>query len=447
MTDLKLAHVLPSAPEVERAVIGALLLNPDAWPPIADQLHGELFGDDNLRTVYTAMSALYHKGDPVDLITVVNRLRSDAVLDGIGGAVFLAGLQNAVSNTRNLQAHVRILTEKLIARKLVLIGSRAERMGMESPDALEALDTLSAQVTDLYQLTQPTRMRTAADGLAQVIDRTDPNFLGFGIPALDKIATFRAGVPSVFAGRPGIGKSIFSLEVLWHNTLRGPVIGFFPEMTHTQVQSRILAKESGVPYSRILRKDLSDRDMDLLTSTMERIADRMRLLKVDDTSGITPDQIRARVERGMKAEGVIAFAVDHLHKMRTGNGRVDQRDFDRIGQCMNGITEVAKRSDLPCLVMCQLNRQVESRGGSKEEGPGKRPKLTDLRSTGEIEQDAALVGLLYRDGYYEATPPEVDRLEIIVAKNRDGAVGEVATTIMPAINHIGDDLPKHAHPF
>lgn len=435
MNTLKLAHVVPAAPDVERAVIGALLLNPDAWPPIADRLHGELFRDDSLRTVYTAMWSLYVKGDPVDLLTVANCLRADGVLEGIGGAVYLADLQNAVSGTRHLQAHVQILTEKLIARKLIAIGSKAERLGNEHPDSLEALDTISTEVTDLYVLTQPTRMSTAADGVEELIDRKDADFLTFGIPGLDKVATFAAGVPSVFAGRPGIGKSIFGLEVLWHNTLRGPVLGFFPEMTRAQVQARIIARESGVPYSRILRRAMSDRDMDLVTATLARIGDRMKLLKVDDTSGITPDQIRARVERAVKAEGVVCFAVDHLHKMRTGNNQVDRRDFDRVGQCMNGVTEVAKRTNLPCLVMCQLNRGVESRGAGE-----KRPKLSDLRSTGEIEQDAALVGLLYRDGYYSPEPPEVDRLEIGIAKNRDGAVGDVITGIRPAINYIGDDL-------
>lgn len=432
---LELSRVPPSATDIEDAVLGALLIEPHVWPKVADRLHRDLFYLENNRAVFDAMWCLYAKGHPVDLVTVASRLRSEGTLEGIGGPYFLTTLTNRVASSANIEYHVTILTDKLISRRLVVIGNKAVRMGYEHPEGLDALDNISSEVTDLYSLTQPTRMTTAADGVEELIDRRAADFLTFGIPALDKVATFAAGVPSVFAGRPGIGKSIFGLEVLWHNTLRGPVLGFFPEMTRAQVQARILARESGVPYSRILRRAMSDRDMELVTSTLARIGDRMKLLKVDDTSGVTPDQVRARVERAVKAEGVVCFAVDHLHKMRTGNNQVDRRDFDRVGQCMNGVTEVAKRTNLPCLVMCQLNRGVESRGAGE-----KRPKLSDLRSTGEIEQDAALVGLLYRDGYYSPEPPEVDRLEIGIAKNRDGAVGDVITGIRPAINYIGDDL-------
>lgn len=429
---MKLAHVTPAAPEIERAVVGALLLNPEAWPPVADLLHRDLFSSDDLRTVFVAMEGLWHQGKPIDLLTVAQAMRSDDLLTGIGGAVFLTELQAGVSGTRHLEYHIRILVEKMISRKLIAIGSKAERMGLEHPDSLEALDNLSSEVTDLYSLTQPTQTHNASDGVDALLDRTEPEFVTYGIPKLDEIAVLEAGVPSVYAGRPGMGKSIFSVFVLWHLTNKGNVLGFFPEMTRRQVQARILAIESGIPFSRIVKKALTDQELQRVTATWHRIHDRMQRLLIDDTSGVTPAQVRSRTERAMKTGNLVAIGIDHLHEMNTGDQRTDRDDFARVSGCMKGVTEIAKATGLPTLVICQLNRALETRSD-------KRPSLSDLRGTGAIEEKAAVVGLLFRPGYYEEIKPEVDDLTISIAKNRDGALGAVATKINLPLNRIGDE--------
>lgn len=414
-----------AAPEIEMAVLYGLLTIPITWSTVGELLREELFKDPKNRDIYRAAAELNRKGAPVEFMMVAQKLRESGKLD----AQHLSGVLGSTILSSNVEHHVRILIEYHIKRELLSMGTHLVQESYRGPDAFDLLDVASAKVTDLYAVTQPTQMRTAATGIEDLTDGNPPKHYTYGIKELDEVCVFECGLPHVFAGRPGIGKSIFCLEVCWHLTLAGPVLLFSPEMTLRQVQARIIARETGIPYKNILRKKLDEQQMYNVADAAMRLHDRMQRLKVDTTGGITPTQVRIRTERAIKAEGVIAMAIDHLHKMKTGDARVDSNDFGRISQCMNGVTEVAKNTELPALVMCQLNREVEKRNE-------KRPTMADLRGSGEIEQDAAVIGLMYREGYYLPEPPFEDRLEIAVAKNRDGAVGLTACGIIPAYSRI-----------
>lgn len=423
-------YVIPQAPEVERAVLGALLISQEAWPKVADLISADLFYDEANRHVYRIARALWTDGSPVDLVTVVQGLAMDGHLETVGGAVFVAGLTTGIASTANIEYHVRILTERHIARRIITICNSTAINAKENEDAFDLLDRMSSDVSDLYGFAQPTVIKTAADDLHELTDRSNVKSYTFGIPELDEKVTFQAGLPHVFAGRPGMGKSIISVHVMWHLTEVGTVLMFSPEMTRRQVQARIISMETGVPYSRILSRKMDEQELDNVTECMMRLADRMKRLLIDPTSGITPDQIRARCERAMKVHDVIAVGIDHLHKMSTGDKRVDREEISRVSQCMEGITEIAKNTGLPFMVACQLNRQVESTND-------KKPKLSHLKQSGKIEEDAAVVVLMYRDGYYQEPQPHEDVLELMVAKNRDGATGECRAPIIPAYNRIG----------
>ena len=427
---LEIVRQAPSAPEVEQAVLGALLLTGEAWPKCVDLLHAELFNEEANRQIFRIARELWAKGTPVDQMTVCSRLRAEGLLDSVGGAFYVSTLTGKVGSTANLEYHARILIEHHIARRLIAIGHNAIESSYTTADALVLLDTISASVSDLYAYTQPTSIASAAEGVTDLTDAKPGKFYDFGIPELDQIATFQAGLPHVFAGRPGIGKSIAAIHVMWHLTQRGNVLLFTPEMTIRQVQARIVASECGVPYSTILKGRMDEQERTNVAQCIIRIGDRLERLKIEPASGITPEQIRVRCERSMKTDGILAFAVDHLHKMSTGDRRADREETGRISQCMEGVTEVAKRSMLPALVACQLNREVEKR-------TDKRPKLSDLKQTGKIEEDAALVVLLYREGYYAEHPPMDDTLELSVAKNRDGSTGLAKAPITAAYNRIG----------
>ena len=427
---LETMRAAPSAPEVEEAILGALLLTGEAWPKCVDLLHAELFHTEPNRQVYRVARELWAKGTPVDPLTVCSRLRADGLLESVGGAFYVSSLSSKVGSTANLEYHARILIEHHIARRLIAIGQDATQSAYTTSDALVLLDNVSAAVSDLYAYTQPTTIGSAADGITDLTDATPGTSYGFGIPELDQLATFQAGLPHVFAGRPGIGKSIAAIHVMWHLTGCGNVLLFTPEMTVKQVQARIVASECGVPYSTIIKGRMDEQERTTVAQCIMRLGDRLDRLKIDPTSGITPEHVRARCERAIKTENILAFGVDHLHKMSTGDRRSDREETARVSQCMEGLTEVAKRTMLPALVACQLNREVEKR-------TDKRPKLSDLKQTGKIEEDAALVVLLYREGYYAEHPPMDDTLELSVAKNRDGSTGLAKAPISAAFNRIG----------
>lgn len=435
---LEVVRSTPSAPDVERAVLGALLMTGEAWPKCADLLHAELFHDEANRQIFRVASELWAKGTPVDIVTVGSRLRYEGLLGETVKPTYLVDLINAVNSTANMEFHTRLLIQSFIQRRLVTIGLNAHESAFTTADPLALLDTISASVSDLYAFTQPVSLSSAAESIFDLTDAKPGNLFTFGIPELDQMAAFQPGLPHVFAGRPGIGKSILSVHVMWHLTQFGNVLLYSPEMTVKQVQARIVSSECGVPYSIILKAKMNEQERDTVSECINRLGDRLTKLKIDPTSGITPEMIRVRCERAMKTEGIIAFGVDHLHKMSTGDRRSDREETSRVSQCMEGVTQVAKSTNLPALVACQLNRQVESR-------PDKKPKLSDLKQTGKIEEDAALVVLLYREGYYQEHPPMNDRLELSVAKNRDGATGTAYTPCTPAYNRIG--VPFTPAPF
>lgn len=436
MTSLRVLD--PAAPvglDAEQAILGALLLTGEAWPKCVDLLRPELFADQAHRTIFRVAHEMWAQGWGVDIVTLSARLHAQGLLDSVGGGYYISMLTNKVSSTAHLEFHARVLIQEFIGRRLVEIGQATAQGAMHSADIFSHLDSVRNEVNDLYSYLTNATLKSAATDIAMLTDGAPGKYYTFGIPDLDRKALFQCGLPHVFAGRPGIGKSVFALTVMWHLTLTGPVLLFSPEMTLKQVQARIVASECGVPYSAILSRRMNDQQILDVANASTRLADRLALLKVDDTSGITPEQVRARTERAVKDDGVIAFGLDHLHKMKTGDRRVDREETAKVSQCMEGLTEVAKSTNLPALVMCQLNREVEKRHD-------KKPMMADLKQTGKIEEDAAVVGLLYRAGYYEAQPPYSDTLEIIIAKNRDGDVGEATESMIPALSRIGGD---HLH--
>lgn len=430
---LQVEHVAPATPEVttEQAVLGALLMNSDAWLRVSDLLKPEMFSVPEHAIVYQAGLNLFSSGQPIDLVTVVGELNRTGKIKLAGGALFISQLTNRMSSSVNLEYHARLIIQQYLSRRIE--GLALEIATDTEPDPFNKLDKISAYVTDLYSTTQPSITMDASEQVAELLDTKPVQHFTFGIPDLDRLAILEAGLPVVMAGRPGIGKSIICLEICWHLTLKGPVMLFSPEMTPKQVTARILARESGVPYSTILRGKMHEEELALVADASNRCASRLELLKIDPQSGITPNQIRTRTERAMKSHGVIAFAVDHLHKMTTGDARIDRDQVQMVGKCMSGVTEVAKNTGLPALVMCQLSRQVEQRAD-------KRPNMADLKWSGDIEQDAAVIGLLYREGYYMQTPPFEDELEISIAKNRDGALDVARARITPAFSRIGEHI-------
>lgn len=419
-------------PEVEKAVLGAALLEYRGLSAMLRILSAESFHDSRHVAIAAAIKSLHVKGSSVDILTVTQELARRDLLKDIGGASYVSSLTNAVSSSANVEHHCRIVAEQHAMRSLSRTALDISQDAMHASDPFDALQKAQASISGIFdRLTSGIdNSANAADRLGDLLD-TSPRQPGYstGVYALDRVMPVEAGLPYIVAGRPGIGKSVMSCVTAWHHTLYGESLLFSPEMTLRQIQARILAMESGVPYSLILARRMDQQQYADVEACAARIASRLQLLTVDETPGITPEQVHARASRFRKETGAPGFVLDHLHKMSTGDRRIDKDETPRVSQCMEGLTRVCKDTGMFGMIMCQLNRQVESR-------PDRRPRLADLKQTGRIEEDAAGVVLLYREGYYQPTQPWEDTLELAVAKNRDGACDVVTCKCVPALSRI-----------
>lgn len=425
-------EVMNEVVDIERAVLGAVMIVSSAINDVADMLYADSFSTEAHSVIYAAILSLRSEGTPIDLITVTQELRRRDRLDAVGGAAYLAQLTMRVASSASVQHHARLIAEAHAMRSLAAIASDIAHDSGHASDPFDAIHRARAALDGVFaRLTSGAdNSRSAADGLAALTDASPlPPGYTLGIAELDRVLSVQPGLPYVFAGRPGIGKSILSCAIAWHMTLVGEALLFSPEMTLRQVQARIIAMESGVPYSAILSRRMDEQQVDNASECAMRIAGRLARLRVDETSAITPEQVRASAERFRKETGATGFVLDHLHKMSTGDRRVDKDETPRVSQCMEGVTRACKDTGMFGIIMCQLNRQVEAR-------TDRRPRLADLKQTGRIEEDAAGVVLLYREGYYQPTQPWEDIMELAIAKNRDGACDVVNANCIPALNRI-----------
>ena len=418
--------------DLEQALLGAAMLESRGLSSLVRVLAPDSFSDERHARIASVIIALHRDGSPVDILAVTQELKRRDQLDAVGGAFYIAQLTGKVASSANADHHARLIAEGHAMRSLVRIAAdiaKDSSNGSDPFDAIHRAQTSLNAVMDRLIIGADTS-RNASDDIASLIDtRPMPPGYSLGIAELDRVLSVQPGLSYVIAGRPGIGKSIVSCAIAWHMTLVGEALLFSPEMTLRQVQARIIAMESGVPYSVILSRRMDEQQVDIAAECAQRIAGRLERLRVDETPAITPEQVRAAADRFRKETGSAGFVLDHLHKMSTGDRRVDKDETPRVSQCMEGLTRACKDTGLFGIIMCQLNRQVESR-------TDRRPRLADLKQTGRIEEDAAGVVLLYREGYYQPTQPWEDTMELAIAKNRDGACDVVSAQCVPALNRI-----------
>jgi replicative DNA helicase len=418
--------------EIERAVLGAAMMGERGLAALTRILAPDSFAHIPHSQIASAILGLHRDGSPVDTLTVVQELKRRDQLADVGGVQYVSQLTNLIASTANAEHHARVVSEAHAMRSLASVAADISQDAGHASDPFDAIHRAQTSIGAIFaRLTSGAdTSKTAADDIAALTDASPmPPGYTTGILELDHVLSVQPGLPYVFAGRPGIGKSIVSCSLAWHMTLAGEALLFSPEMTLRQVQARILSMESGVPYSRILARRMDEQDMDNVAATSVRIAGRLAMLCVDETPNISPEQVMAKAARFKKDTNAAGYVLDHLHKMSTGDRRVDKDETPRVSQCMEGLTRVCKDTGMFGIIMCQLNRQVEAR-------TDRRPRLADLKQTGRIEEDAAGVVLLYREGYYQPTQPWEDTMELAIAKNRDGACDVVNARCIPALNRI-----------
>ena len=423
-------RVPPQSLEAEMAVLGAIVQEKEALYRAMELLRPEHFYRPAHQQIFRACIDLFQRNEAADLITLSEELRRRKDLDAAGGEAYLTTLHDSVGTAANVAYHARIVKEKFIFRELIRAATQiVEEAGGEEAGADDLLDQAERRIFEIAQdrvargfVPVSSILKGTFEEIERLYERK-VNVTGVptGFPRLDGMTGgFQLSELVIVAGRPGMGKSSFALNVAAHAALvEGLSVGIFSlEMSSTLVTQRLLCAEARVEAYRVRTGRLRAEDWTPLTSAASRIHDAK--IWIDDTPSMSILELRAKSRRLKAQQNLDLLIIDYLQLLR-GAGRVESRQQE-ISEICRSLKALAKELNLPVVALSQLSRAVEAR-------EDKRPQLADLRESGAIEQDSDLVAFIYRPGYYKALrnpdDEEARKAEIIVAKQRNGPTGSV----------------------
>lgn len=428
-------RIPPQAKEIEKSVLGSMLIEREAIPKVIEILNEEAFYDARHQKIYNAILSLFERGNPVDLITLTEELRRNDALETIGGAYYLTELTTSVASAANVEYHARIIAEKGLLRKMietmtVLVGQAYD----PGTDAFELLDEVESEIFGISEL----NLRKSASSLSEVVKETLERLEAIhgreggitGVPSgFNKLDQMTSGWQKsdliIIAARPSMGKTAFSLACARNAALHpqyGTGVAIFSlEMSSQQLAQRLLTSEARVDAQAARTGRMRDDDWLRLANAAGRLS--AAPIYIDDTPGLTVLELRAKCRR-LKAEHDIGLViVDYLQLMH-GTAKKNANREQEIAHISRSLKSLAKELNVPVIALSQLSRAVETRGGDK------RPQLSDLRESGSIEQDADVVAFIYRAERYGITVDEHGNStegigEILIGKQRNGPIGNV----------------------
>lgn len=417
----------PQNIEAEEAILGGILLDPEAIERVVDTLIAEAFYIEAHRDIYQAMVRLYSQSKPTDLLAVINWLNDYDMLTRVGGRNKLVTLVDRTVSAVNIDAIAELVMEKYQRRQLIKAGNEIVQLGYEQSIPFEEeLDKAEQKIFSIRYNSQfsnePQMLGDIGVEVFQKIERLNSGGELSAIPTgfydLDGITSggLRPGELIVVAARPSMGKSSFFHQIaLFLSLAYGyPTMIFSLEMPKSDVYRRFLASESGIELGYLRSGKISPPQWELLVQAMGRLAEAKVL--IEDSPCPTPSEIRSKVRKAIAKHGQLGLVVvDYLQLMADGS---DPRLPQKIGEITRQLKLLARECNVPIVIGSQVNRGVEDRNN-------KRPMLSDLRDSGRIEEDADVVLFLYRDEYYYPDSPERGIAEIIIAKQRNGPVGTV----------------------
>jgi replicative DNA helicase len=417
---------VPHSREAEEAVVGAVLINPEAYYDLAQFLTGDDFYIHRNRWIWESFVRLHERRAPVDLLTLSEDLEKNNQLAEIGGSAYLTSLINQVPTSLNAEAYGRIVEEHAIRRKMINAANQIASMAYKSGDNIEhVMGEAEKAVFGVSDRRSRHDLQPIRSVLSTYYDRIDDlskrpeDFQGVptGFYDLDKLLSgLQPSDLLILAARPGQGKSGFLLSVAKNAALthKKHVAIFSLEMSNEQVVQRLIAQETGIDSQRLRTGKLNESEWPLFTHAIEVLSDTS--IYLDDTPAITPLQLRTKCRRLHLEFGLDLIIVDYLQLM-AGDTRNDNR-VQEVSQISRSLKVLARELNVPVLSAAQLSRAVEQR-------TDKRPVLSDLRESGSLEQDADIVMFIYRPDQYEKDTDKHNVAEIIVAKHRNGPVGSV----------------------
>jgi len=423
------ARALPYDESAEAAVLSAIMNDYTTVAKSVVQIKEEYFNKPQHRVIFRAMRSLFENQMSIDTITLQNQLESSGQLEKAGGKDYLSELYDYVVSGAHFDYHVKIVTDKYLLRELILTANKIIQKAYEGD--LPTEDLIDYAENNIFKITETSKVQgfvKASDRMTEVLERIEEIMkkggVGIGVTtgfhSLDRvIGSFRPGQLIVIAARPGMGKSAFALNIALNTAFRQETkVGIFTmEMSVEEVLLRMISTKSMVSMDNMLTgHGLDQVKRRGIIEQAEKIS-RMSIF-LDDIGSNTPLDLRAKARR-LKAEqdGLGLIIVDYMQLMASSRRSVENRQQE-ISEISRSLKILAKELHVPVIALSQLNRALENR-------EDKRPRLSDLRESGAIEQDADLVMFIYREAKYKRTEDNAEKASIIIAKNRHGKTGEV----------------------
>lgn len=428
--------VPPQAPELEEAILGAIMLEKDKLAEVLEIIQSvECFYVDANQKIYASIRRLFDKGMPVDLLTVTEELRKSNELELVGGPYYLTNLTMNVVSSAHVESHARIVMEKFIQRELIRISGEIISNAYE--DSTDVFDLLDKAETSLYEITD-NHLRKNFTSLKDVLVRTvqeieeaknkkdDLTGVPTGFKDLDKLTSgWQKTDLIILAARPAVGKTAFCLNLTMNAAMNSgepfPVAFFSLEMGAGQLVKRLLAAVTEVNMDAITKGRMQEHEFVQMTQRMNKLASAP--IYLDDQAALNIFELRAKARRLKQKHDIKMIVIDYLQLMQGSNEKGGNREQE-ISKISRDLKALAKELEVPIIALSQLNRSVESRKESKV------PQLSDLRESGAIEQDADMVMFLYRPEYYgidndEMGQPIEGETHVHVAKHRNGSTDTV----------------------
>ncbi|HUP46135.1 MAG TPA: replicative DNA helicase [Thermoanaerobaculia bacterium] len=435
--DVALDRPLPQSTDAERAVLGSILINNHAFYRVIGTVDTPDFFRDAHRTIFATMRKLAEQSREIDLLTLKDELGKRAELDQVGGAGYISSLVDGIPDVANVERYARIVKEKSTLRRLIVMGNSVMRAALDAPS--ESTDVLNIAEKSLYEIAEGNiekgfvaLERITRSNMTAIEQLSNSGKLITGIPTgYDRFNEFTSGFQQqdliIIAARPSMGKTSFMMNIAEAIAIpdrsgepRPPSprlhsVGVFSlEMSKEQIGLRMLSSESGVSNHLIRGGMLSERNWRDLAEASARLSKAK--IYIDDTPGIDVMEMRAKARRLKMEAALDVVMVDYLQLMAV-KGKTESRNQE-ISQISRGLKAIAKELNLPLISLSQLSRRPEQRTGDH------RPQLSDLRESGSIEQDADVVCFIYRDEVYNKETEEKGIAEIIIAKQRNGPIGD-----------------------
>ncbi len=438
--DEALDKLPPQNLEAEQSILGAILLDNEALLKALEVISDDDFYRESHRKIFNAMVELFEENEPIDLITITNRLKTKNQLDAVGGVSYLSSLVNTISTSANVRYHCRIVREKSLMRNLIRsatgIVTTAYEENLPADELVDLAEKTIFEISDKRIKAPFSKLKEVIKDSFEMIERLyDRKEAITGVPSgfrdLDELTTgFQPGDLIIVGGRPSMGKTAFALNLAQHVgvELKEPVAIFSLEMSKKQLALRMLCSEAMVDSNSVRKGFIRKEDWHKLTSAAGKLAEAP--IFIDDASNTSVLEMRAKARRLKMEHGLSMVVVDYLQLMR-GRGSFERREQE-ISEISRSLKALAKELDLPVIALSQLNRGVELR-------QDKRPTLADLRESGAIEQDADVILFLYRDEVYSKNNrSNVGKAEIIIAKQRNGPTDTVYLTYLSQSTRFAD---------